>query len=278
MNIVTIVTRNASTILTVAGIAGMAGASILTAMATPKAMLKIEQLKENLPDPEVVIDEETNEATTVEPELSKKDILKATWIDYAPAVACMAGGIACIVVAKRIDAAKIAALASTCALLDEKLQLHDKALNALEPADREKVQEKIDEEVMKDVPPWHSDTEIVAWDPEHSNPAHMMPCIESLSGQLFWSNPDRIRKAERDFNSYIMMNSSPFGDCMCSVSEWMETLGDGVEPTELFRCVGWSSQHPLEVEFNTRLDENDRPVLVLNYRLQPKLMDDRLYN
>lgn len=277
MNVLPIVTRNASTILTVVGVASMAGASVLTALATPKAMLKIEQLKEDLPDPEIVIDEETGESTTVEPKLSKKDILKATWIDYAPAVACMAGGVACIIVAKKIDAAKIAALASTCALLDEKLQLHDKAMNALDPADREKVQEKIDAEVIKDVPPWDGTTDIVEFN--GGNAENLMRCVESLTGQTFWSNPDRIRKAERDFLSYMAAERSPWADdAMATTSEWLETLDGDLDRPELFSAMGWSLKHPLEVRFDTRLDSCDRPILVVNYSRQPKLIDDRLYN
>ena len=270
----TVLTRNASNILTGIGLVSMTSASVLAAYGTPKAMLKIEKLKEGQ---ETIVDEDGNEVDPVK--LTPAQILKEVWIDYLPAAACLAGGITCILIAKRIDAAKIAALASTAALLDEKLKLRDKAMEKLEPADREKVQEAIDNEVLNQAgtPPW-STTELAPVTADEGARGRKMLCLESVSGQYFRSNPDAIRHACSEFNAWLTSNRMMALDAMGSVNDWLELLDPNLETTELFGCIGWSNAHTLEVKFDTRLNDADQPVLVVNYAHQPKLMNDDLYN
>lgn len=269
----TILTQNASNILTGIGLASMTGATVLAVKGTPKAMLKIEKLKT---DHEVLVDEEGNEVDPVK--LTPAEILKEVWMDYLPAAACLAGGIACILIAKRIDAAKIAALASTAALLDEKLQLRERAMEKLEPAEREKVQEKIDQEILDQAgtPPW-STNELAPVTVEEGTNGRQMLCLETLSGQYFRSNPDNIRRACSEFNAWLASNRMMAYDAYGTVNDWFEMLDPNLEVTELFGCVGWSNAHTLEVKFETRLNNADQPVLLVNYQRQPKLTDDYLY-
>lgn len=265
----TILTQNASNILTGIGLVSMTGATVLAVKGTPKAMLKIEKLKEELPD--VVCNEEGNEIDPIK--LTPAQILKEVWIDYLPAAACLAGGITCILIAKRIDAAKIAALASTAALLDEKLKLRDKAMEKLEPADREKVQEKIDQTILEEAgnPPWNS-TELAPVTVEEGQEGRTMLCFESLSGQYFRSNPDKIHQAVAHFNSYLASSSMVAYGAHATVNDWLDLLD--LETTNLFGALGWTAEHMFEVRLDTRLNEVDMPVLVVNYARQPKLLND----
>lgn len=265
----TILTQNASNILTGIGLVSMTGATVLAVKGTPKAMLKIEKLRAELPD--VVCDEEGNEVDPVK--LTPTQILKEVWIDYLPAAACLAGGIACILIAKRIDAAKIAALASTAALLDEKLQLRERAMEKLEPAEREKVQEKLDQTLLEEAgnPPWNS-TELAPVTVEEGQEGRTMLCFESLSGQYFRSNPDKIHQAVAHFNSYLASSSMVAYGAHATVNDWLDLLD--LETTNLFGALGWTAEHMFEVRLDTRLNEVDMPVLVVNYARQPKLLND----
>lgn len=279
MNALNIITKNASTILTVVGMVSMGGAAVLSAMATPKALLKIEKLKEEVESYEKTVeyDEEGNLIEKeAEPKLKPLDYVKVTWMDYLPAAACVAGGVACIIIAKRIDAAKIAALTSTAMLLDEKLQLRDKAMKALPEDVKQKVDEVIRQEDVKEsgTPPWDEDEEAelaVA-----NSGERMMLCLESVTGQYFWSNPDLIRRAENEFNHYLASNGvAAFNDSCASLNDWLGFLNDNLNQCNIGYGVGWSIQHQLEVKLDTTLTENERPVLVVEYYRQPKLMDDR---
>lgn len=271
----TILTQNASNILTGIGLVSMTGATVLAVKGTPKAMLKIEKLKESMPDEdEIVVDEEGNEIDPVK--LTPAQILKEVWIDYLPAAACLAGGITCILIAKRIDAAKIAALASTAALLDEKLKLRDKAMAKLEPAEREKVQEKLDQTLLEEAgnPPWDGPDNMLMT-VEEGKAGHKMLCFESLSGQYFRSNPDEIHQAVARFNSYMASsNMVAYGGC-ATVNDWLDLLD--LETTNLFGALGWNAEHMFEVRLDSRLNEVDMPVLVVNYARQPKLVTDMDY-
>lgn len=278
MKALQIITAHASDILTFAGIASMSGAAVLSSYGAHKATLKIEGLKEvkaQSLDPNLT-DEEIEAAVR----MTTKEIVKEVWVDFVPAAACLLTGITCILIAKRIDAAKIAALASTAALLDEKLHLHDKAMEKLDPADREKVQEILDQEVLKQAgpPPWKDETALAPIAAGDGASGQKMLCLESLSGQYFWSNPDIIRRSVSEFNSWLTSTGMVGFGAHGTVNDWFDILDQNLEHTELFSVLGWNSEHMLDITLDSRLNEVDRPVLIVNYHRQPKLTDDYLYS
>lgn len=277
------ITNNASTILTTAGLGAMAASTALAVKATPKAMYKIDVLKLKKAESESVEIAQDDEGNDLTPDvkLTLMDYIKVCWVDYMPAAITMGVGVACILIARRIDAAKIVALASAAKYAQDKLEEHQKALAKLEPADREKVEEAISKTLVEqagDLPPWATE-EVVDPDTGVLVPVQDadwggdMLCLDSLSGQYFRSNPDKIEKAVTAFRTSILdSNSAVFGAAFGTVTDFYEYLG--LQSSSLFDALGWTQGHPLSVYFSSTLTENsNRPILVLKYKHQPRILD-----
>lgn len=275
------ITNNASTILTTAGLGAMAASTALAVKATPRAALKVDELRQQKQEAIEAVEVADNEELVAEVKLTLMDYVKTCWVDYMPAAIAMGVGVACILIARRIDAAKIVALASAAKYAQDKLEEHQKALAKLEPADREKVEEVISKTLVEqagDLPPWSTE-EVIDPDTGVLVPVQDvdwggdMLCLDSLSGQYFRSNPDKINRAVGIFTKDILIpNGSMFGIGYGTVNDFFEYLG--VETTNLFQALGWTADHPLEVYFDSTLaEESHRPILVLKYKHQPRLLD-----
>lgn len=275
------ITNNASTILTTAGIGAMAASTALAVKATPKASLKVDELRQQKQEAIEAIEVSDNEELVAEVKLTLMDYIKTCWVDYMPAAIAMGVGVACILIARRIDAAKIVALASAAKYAQDKLEEHQKALAKLEPADREKVEEVISKTLVEqagDIPPWATETVV---DPDTGVLVPIqdaewggdMLCLDSLSGQYFRSNPDKVERAVVAFRTSILdSNSAVFGAAFGTVNDFYEYLG--LQPSSLFDALGWTQDHPLSVYYDSTLtEESNRPILVLKYKHQPRLLD-----
>ncbi len=88
-------------------------------------------------------------------------------------------------------------------------------------------------------------------------------CIDAFTGRIFLCSSDIIRRAECEMNNYIRNND--YG----SLNDWYDILGlKGIEP--LGSEYGWSYEKGgIEIEFKSCLLENDKPCLVMDYRVMP---------
>lgn len=275
------IANNASTILTTAGLGAMAASTALAVKATPMAALKVDELRQQKQEAIETIEVADGEELIPEIKLSLMDYIKTCWVDYMPAAIAMGVGVACILIARRIDAAKIVALASAAKYAQDKLEEHQKALAKLDPADREKVEEVINKTLVEqagDLPPWATEAVVdpdtgVLVPVQDADWGGDMLCLDSLSGQYFRSNPDKIEKAVNAFRTSILgSNDAAFGVAFGTVSDFYEYLG--LQSSSLFDALGWTLDHPLSVYFGTTLtEESNRPVLVLKYNHQPRLLD-----
>lgn len=284
--LVKVVTDNASTILTVAGMGAMGASTVLAAKAAPGAKLKIDALKEERREGVVATQDEDGNEIVEEIKLNLIDYVKTCWIDFAPTAIALGVGVACILVARHIDAAKIVALTSAAKYAQEKLEKHQKALNALDEKTRVEVEKAVDNVLVKEagnVPPWADDLDGKVWeeDPETGDIVPItdvdgvdMLCLDSLSGQYFRSNSDKIQRAVTSFTKDTMKwNTGIYGVPYGTVGDFFDYLG--LQTSNLFNNMGWTDERPLDVYFTSTLTQHgDIPVLVLKYRYQPKLMDD----
>lgn len=115
-----------STILTAAGVAGMVGTCVVAVKCTPKASMAMDDAlidkedkyldEHTVPDDEdVVIPEECQKLTFFE---KSKIVVKC----YLPAFVLGAASIGCIIFAKRIDAANLAAITTAWSVSESKLK------------------------------------------------------------------------------------------------------------------------------------------------------------
>ncbi len=114
MNIANLIKKNSSTILTVLGIAGVIGTTIMTAKATPKAMLLIEEAEKEKGE-----------------ELSKWELVKTAGPVYIPTVLMGAATITCVFGVHILSRRSQASIASAYALLDQSYREYKNKLKEL---------------------------------------------------------------------------------------------------------------------------------------------------
>lgn len=87
-------------------------------------------------------------------------------------------------------------------------------------------------------------------------------CFDRLTGRYFESNKPELERAEIEINRQIL------GQMYASQNDWYERIGlDRVSDGD---NVGWNNDNPLEVEFSA-IFKNDKPVMAIGYRFQPKI-------
>lgn len=130
MNVMKLVQKNSSTILTCIGAAGVIATAVLTGRATIKAV-------------RIVDESETH---------SKKEIVKTVWKEYIPAAGIGITTIACIFGANALNKRQQAALMSAYALLDQTYKEYkSKVKDVLGEEAEQKVEDAIAEEKVPDI-------------------------------------------------------------------------------------------------------------------------------
>ena len=97
----TAVKKHSPEILTEIGIAGMITTTVMAVRATPKALILIEEKKD-----ELEVDE-----------LTPKETIQAAWTCYIPAAAIGTVSVACLIGASSVNMRRRAALQERCAML-----------------------------------------------------------------------------------------------------------------------------------------------------------------
>lgn len=144
MNVMKLVQKNSSTILTCIGAAGVIATAVLTGRATIKAV-------------RIVDESETH---------SKKEIVKTVWKEYIPAAGIGIATIACIFGANTLNKRQQAALMSAYALLDQTYKEYkSKVKDVLGEESEQKVEDAIAEEKVSDICP--SDGKLLFYEPNY---------------------------------------------------------------------------------------------------------------
>lgn len=144
MNVMKLVQKNSSTILTCIGAVGVIATAVLTGRATVKAV-------------RIVDESETH---------SKKEIVKTVWKEYIPAAGIGITTIACIFGANTLNKRQQAALMSAYALLDQTYKEYkSKVKEVLGEEAEQKVEDAIAEEKVPDICP--SDGKLLFYEPNY---------------------------------------------------------------------------------------------------------------
>lgn len=196
--------KHSSTILTVVGSVGVVATTVLAVKATPKAMMLLEEAKE----------EKGDELTVVE-------TIQAAWKPYIPATISGISTIACIFGIKQLSARNQASLMSAYALLDNSYKEYRKKVEELygENSDlnvkKEIVKAKYGQ--LKDV--YEEEGKDLFFD--------FGAC------RYFWSTEEEINRAEYQFNQILTMSG------FACVNDFYDLLG--LEHTDSGFQLGWSS-------------------------------------
>lgn len=168
------VAKHSPTILTAVGTGGVVGSVALAIKATPRAMKKIEAKKK-----ELGVDK-----------LTVKETIKTCWKDYIPTGGMMMATIGCCIGANVINGKHQAALAGLYSLAEQGLIAKDKELASL----KDEMVKNLGEEKAK---------EIQQKVEQNASPVKLNDggrYLFRFAGQLFYSKPCKIWKAENRIN------------------------------------------------------------------------------
>lgn len=234
--------KNAPTLLTCAGAAGV----ILTAVASGKAAIKAKKVLDEMPE-----DTETLEKVkAVAPIIAKPAILACgtMWVIFSANR-----------IALRRNAALVAAYTLTSRQLDE---YEDKVIETVGAGKNKKIKDAIAEDAVKKTP---EDAMIF------SNTEGLTICFDRFSGRYFNADIETIRKVQNDLNDIMIK------DGFVCLNEYYERLGlDDVKNGE---DIGWNINYDdlVEFEYSSQLRPDNTPVLVIDFRVDPKINYDTSY-
>lgn len=194
--------RNASTILTIVGGAGVIVTAVTAVKATPKALALIENAKEEKGE-----------------ELTKFEVLKVAGPAYVPSVLTGTATIACIFGANIISKHQQATLMSAYALLDNSYKEYRTKVDEIYG---EEAGKQVREEIAKDQ---YTGDDILLEDGKEL-------FYDFYSGRYFESTKEAVLKAEYETNRALFVN------CAVGLNEFYSFLGLAEMP-ELDN-VGWA--------------------------------------
>lgn len=217
------------------GIAGAASSVIFAVKATPKAMILLEEKRQEL---------------GVE-KLEAKEIIKTAAPVYIPTAVSFGVSVACIVGASSVNARRNAALTAAYTLSESTLCTYrDKVLETVGEDKEREIRQKAAIEQQQSTP--EPQTLVV------SSAAGQLKCFDSLSGRYFVSTKNEIDKAVNEFNRQLR------DDMRISLNDWYDLIG--LDTNKLGDMLGWDIERGyVETCYASRLDEDGLPCLVVNY-------------
>lgn len=243
----TSITKHSPEILTGIGIAGMITTTVLAVKATPKAIRLIEEAKEEKSE-----------------DLTKAETVKTCWKAYIPAAATCVASTACLIGASSVSIRRNAMLATAYKLSETAFsEYKEKVVETIGDEKEKIVREKVSEERIKKNP--ITKNEIIMTDYGDTQ------FYETLSGRYFKSDIEQIKKVVNYLNKDMLQDM--FGTI--SLNEFYDELE--LERINLGDELGWRVDKGLiEIDFTSKIADNGKPCIVLDYINAPYYGFDKL--
>ena len=225
--------KNAPIIFTSISIGGVVTSVVLAVKATPKAIDLIE---------------EAGAYKTV-------DKIKAAWMVYIPSFISILITISCILLAHKVTANRLTALASLYTLSEKNFKEYkDKVVEQIGESKEQSVKDEIAKDIVEKIP--LEESSLIITD------SGDVTCLDALSGRYFKSNMEAIRRAQNNINKLI-------------IDQVWATLNDfyyelDLPPIELGKDCGWNSDHMVDLNFSSQIAEDGTPVLVVFHEEMPR--------
>ena len=236
----TTLTKHSPEILTAIGIAGMFTTTILAVKATPKALIILDEKREEVGDYN----------------LTKKEVVQTTWKCYIPAAVTGAASVICLIGANSVHTRRTAALVTMCKMSETALtEYREKVIETIGKEKEKEVMDKVSESRIKKQPV--SKSEIIVTGKGNTQ------CFDIFAGRYFDSDMDTINKAVNEVNRQLL------NEMYISLNTFYNKLG--LSSTDLGEKVGWKLDDGLiEVYFSAQVSDDEKPCLVINYETPPK--------
>lgn len=220
------------------GITSGITATCLAVSATPKAIELLDEAKKKKGEDSLTVGE----------------TIKVAWKPYVPAAISTAMSVTCIIGATSISNRRNAALATAYTLSEAALsEYKEKVIETVGEKKAEMIRDQIVQDHVDKNPPSGNET-IVGKGPTL--------CCDMTTGRYFYSDTERIRKAESKLNHRLI------SEMYVSLNEFYYELG--LPPISIGDDLGWNIDHEISIDFATALAPNDTPCLTLNYDYAPR--------
>lgn len=240
--------KHSPEILTGIGIAGMFAATVLAVKSTPKAILLIEERKEEL---------DCEKLTPIE-------VVKTTWKCYIPATVTGVTSAACLIGASSVNARRNAALATAYNLSKVAMtEYKEKVIETIGERKEQAIKDSIAKDKIEKDPVCTREIIIT----EKGNTL----CYDGIFGRYFKSDIESIKKALNKINREVL-----YGDMYVSLNDFYSELGLSHVP--IGDELGWNiDAGQIDVEFSSQLTEDGTPCLVMYYSVAPRYNFSKLF-
>ena len=237
-----IITKNSPHLLTGLGCAGLVSTAIMTAKATPRALVILST------------EEEYRDKKKIVP-LSNFDKVKLTWRCYIPAGIVGATAMGCIIGANTINTKRNAALASLYAISESAFREYKtKVIEEIGKTKETKIKDEIIKDRIANNPP-NAGNIIISGSGD-------VLCYDYLSGRYFMSSYETIRQKINDLNYDLR------SEMRLDLNSYYEAVG--LPFIELGNMVGFDLEKgQIEAAYSTQLDTNGKPCLVIDLTVYP---------
>lgn len=237
--------KNSPVILTAVGLTGMVTSTVLAVKATPLALDLIREAEFEKGE-----------------ELTKKEIIKATWKPYMPAVGTAVFSMACIIGANSIHMRRSAALATAYKLSQSALhEFKDKAIEVVGEEKVSEIKQKISQDKVDKEPV--TKTEVIITDKGKTL------VYDTISGRYFESSVEEIKKVVNELNRDML------SDMYVSLNQFYSAVG--LPNTKTGYDLGWQCDKGLiEVDFGATITDDGRPCITIDFSYPPHYGFDRL--
>lgn len=230
-------------ILTGIGIAGMITTTIMAVKATPKALDLIAEIKEKHKNDE-------------DKKAEAKDMVKKVAPVYIPSAVVCLMSTSCIVGASSINFKRNAALATAYSISENALrEYQSKVIESIGPKKERQIRDDICKDKLEKNPVVNTEV-IVTGDGDTL-------FYDTVTGRHFRSSIQKIKKIENDLNKRLM------NEMYISLNEVMYEFG--LRPTSQGNELGFNIDDGLiDFTFSAQINEEDQPVIVLDYIVAPR--------
>lgn len=242
--------KNSPYILTGLGCAGVVTTAVMTGKAAVKAHDDIQEANQTIRD------EGCSDI------LDTRSKVMLTWKHFIPPVLMGASSVACIIGAQSVNAKRHAALASLYTLTEQ--TLHDYQEKVKEHIGQNKEQ-KIQDEITQNILDSHPVSKENVIRTSHGDTL----CFDVYSGRYFTHDIEKLRRIQNDFNHDLM------GVMWLPLNDLYYLMG--LESVKMGEDLGWTVDELLEFKFTSKLTDDGRPCLVVDYDLTPKYLKGSLW-
>lgn len=234
--------KNGSKILIGLGIGGFASSVALAIMATPKAVMDIEEKK----------------YTENKESLTTKETISVAWKHYIPTVGMMTLSTVCIIGGTKLSSRQNAALAAAYSVASQTLHDYKEKLpEIIGEGKTQEVQNAVAQKQIDEMPPQKKESVKTSEDE--------IPLYDQWSGRLFWITFNDLDRAVNNMNKSMLLDGS------VNMADLYYELNE--EPTKTAEDLGWSMEKDGFIELrksDTGVLKDGRPCLLLNFIKPPR--------